>query len=66
MQDVRFCAPLFGNVTDRSVMRTERGKELPKVLDSDVQVQYERLTGCFFIHMTVEIAARSRLRPKGA
>ena len=25
------CAPLFGTVTDRSVMRTERGKELPKV-----------------------------------
>ena len=57
MQDVRFCVPLFGTVTDRSVMRTEHGKELPKVLDSGVQVQYERLTERFFICMTVEIAA---------
>ena len=27
------------------------------MLDSGVQVQYERLTGCFFICMIVEIAA---------
>ena len=38
-------------------MRTERGRELPKVLDSDVQVQYERLTGSFFICMTAKMAA---------
>ena len=28
-----------------------------KGFDNGVQVQYERLTGCFFICMTVEIAA---------
>ena len=51
-------SPLFGTVTDRRVMRTECGKELPKVFDSDVRVQYERLTDRFFICMSVEIAAR--------
>jgi len=62
------CAPLFGTVTDRSVMRTERGKELPKVFESDVRVQYERLTDRFFICMTVEIAANvpeTQGRPSG-
>ena len=50
-------APLFGTVTDRSVMQTERGKELLRVFESDVRVQYERLMDWRFICMPVEIAA---------
>jgi len=39
-------------------MRTERGKYLPKEFESDVRVQYERLTDRYFICMSAEIAAR--------
>ena len=50
-------APLFGTVTDRSVMQTERRKELLRVFESDVGVQYEMMTVRRFINMSVEIAA---------
>ena len=51
-------ALLFGTVTDRSVMQTERVKELLRVFESDVGVQYEVMTVRRFINMSVEIAAR--------
>ena len=51
------CAPLFGTISDRSVMKTEHGKQLPSVFETDVRVQYERLTDQYFICMTVEIPA---------
>jgi len=49
-------------------MRTERGKYLPKEFESDVRVQYERLTDRYFICMSAEIAARgpeTQGRPNG-
>ena len=49
-------APIFGTVEDRTVMRTEDGKMLPNVFESDVRVQRERLSGRFFICIPVEIS----------
>ena len=42
-------AATFGTTSDRSTMRTESGKRLPLVFDSDVRVVYERFIDRFSI-----------------
>ena len=48
-------APLFGSPSDRTVMRTEDGKSLPKTFEHDCRVVRERLSGHFYLVIPTEL-----------